>query len=244
MSLLDTQSAFMARLLSDDNDHLSPGEHVYHNAYRRRLVEALSETFERVWAWLGDDAFEAAAAAHIAQRPSTSWTLDLFGTDFDQTLVSLYPEDPEINELAWLDGALRRAFSGPDVAPLDGARLASVDWSRAVLVAVPTLQHHPLQTNAPALWAALSRNETPSAAQHLPQPAGIVVWRHGLEPFFRTLEADEYAAVKAVADGTRFADICAELETSLSGEEVTLKIGTWLSQWIGEGLICDVTEAR
>ena len=38
----------------------SPRLAVYHHAYRAQLVDCLRDTFERVWAWLGDAGFEAA----------------------------------------------------------------------------------------------------------------------------------------------------------------------------------------
>jgi hypothetical protein len=39
------------------------------------------KTFSVVRAWLGDVAFEAAAAIHIDRMPPSSWTLDAFAQD-------------------------------------------------------------------------------------------------------------------------------------------------------------------
>ena len=107
MNLMQQQARFLARILDDDTADLSPGEAVYHFAYRNRLHGALSENFERTAVWLGDDAFRAATMAHMRRRPPSSWTLDAFGDGFDDTLTALYPAAPDVAELAWLDWNLR-----------------------------------------------------------------------------------------------------------------------------------------
>jgi hypothetical protein len=91
-----------------------PGLAVYHHAFRTQLRDCLAELFERSWAYLGDDAFHAAAAHHMVHRPPANWTLDAYGTRFHISLAELYPEDGEVTELAWIEWALRQAFSGSD----------------------------------------------------------------------------------------------------------------------------------
>jgi hypothetical protein len=69
----------------------SPRLAVYHHAYRAQLVDCLRDTFERVWAWLGDAGFEAAARGYIGSHPPHSWTLSDYGDEFDRALSELYP---------------------------------------------------------------------------------------------------------------------------------------------------------
>src|SRR5271168_673386 len=138
MRILQIQRALSAYLVDEPTDVMQyvggdavPGLAVYHHAYRAQLVECLRDTFERVWAWLGDDAFDTAARRYIGARPPRSWTLSDYGVDFAEKLSELYDNDPEVAELAALDWNLRRAFDGYDAAPLDPADLADVDWDRA-----------------------------------------------------------------------------------------------------------------
>src|SRR5260370_16265675 len=63
---------------------------VYHHAYRAQLVACLCETFERVWAWLGDARFHTAARHHIEPHPPPTWPLTPFPHDFPPTFTLLY----------------------------------------------------------------------------------------------------------------------------------------------------------
>ncbi|MDY7525197.1 DNA-binding domain-containing protein [Sphingomonas sp. 10B4] len=87
---------------------------VYQNTYRAQLVACLEESFVQTRAWVGGEAFHHAIVAHIERVPPTSWTLDAYPRDFPATLALLYPDDPEVAELAWIEYALGEAFVGPD----------------------------------------------------------------------------------------------------------------------------------
>ena len=99
---------------------------VYHHAYRAQLLGTLRDTFEKSWSWMGDEAFDKAAYAHIEAHPPSSWTLTVYGAGFDRSLAELHPNDPEIAELAWLEWHLRRAFDGPDSDQVDPATFEAV----------------------------------------------------------------------------------------------------------------------
>lgn len=238
MSLHGIQSRFLGSLL-DAETPAARGMAVYHHAYRSRLIDALGETFERARLWIGDDAFAAAAGAHVARHRSASWTLDVYGHDFPATLSEFYPDDAEVCELAWLDGALRQAFAGPDAPAFDTAKLSAADWDTATLVPAPTLRLQVLTTNAAALWRALGQGAAPPEVSRLPAPCHVAVWKSDLEPRYRTLAPGEDDAVAGLAEGMRFADICAALERTHS-EAATANLGVWLHQWLAEGLVCDV----
>ena len=239
MTLAATQSGFVAMILGEDTSQVTPGERAYHFGYRRRLMDALADTFERTHAWLGDDAFFAAAAAHVARCTSSSWTLDAYGADFGETLAGFYPDRAEVAELAWLDHALSRAFVSADAPAFDMAGLAEVDWERARLVLAPGFAARTLGTNTPAIFQALVNGGVP------PEPVAvegaIAVWRRGLEPHYRTLDAREYRALCAIAAGDSFAAICAVLADDRDVEDATALVSHWLGLWLGEGVVCGVS---
>ncbi len=217
-----------------------PGLAVYHNAYRAQLVACLKDSYERLWAWLGDDAFKAAARHHIALHASTSWTLGDYGIGFADTVDALYPEDPEVAEIAALDWALRRAFDGPDAPRFDPARLAAIDWDDAVLHFVPTLDLLPVKTNCGAIWTAIAASDAVPTAQMLPEPAWVRVWRVDLQPHFATIERTERDAIRLAASGLSFARLCDRLAERMSVEEAVLAAGRYLTCWLQEGLITDI----
>jgi len=215
----------------------SPGLGVYRNNYRGSLLACLRDTYEKCWAWLGDEGFDAAASAYIDQCAPTSWTLDAYGHDFDQALHLLYPNDPEIAELAWLEWAMRRAFDGPDAVPVDATHIANVDWERVSFSMIPTLKLSNTMSNAAAIWSALDADEAPPAAQLLSVPAALCVWRQGLSPCFRTLNTPEVHLLDMAIGGMSFGSMCQQLAEDCGSEVASALAGTALGQWLRDGLI-------
>lgn len=231
--LVESDSAAAARIGDRDRAGLT----VYQNNYRSQLVACLEEGFERVHAWLGDGAFLAAAVAHIDATPPSHWTLDAYPAGFVATLVTLYPDDAEVAELAWLDQALTTAFAGPDADPLAPDILATIDWDNVVLQLAPTLAIGEATTNAAAIWSALSAGDTPPPAHMLDEPAALLVWRHDYIPCFRTIDLCEHRMLDRVREGRTFGALCASLTDELGAERSMATAGAVLGQWLRDGLI-------
>jgi hypothetical protein len=222
-----------ARLETDP----APGLSVYLNNYRSSLVGCLTESFEITRAWLGDAAFEAAAASHIDRLPPHSWTLDAYALDFPATLALRYPSDPEIADLARLECALGLAFVGPDADAIDPTTLAEIDWDTAVLRFVPTLGLLDVTTNAAAIWSAITAGQQPPVAELLSEIACIAIWRDALTPAFRTLDAHEATALSLMIDGRSFGGLCAGLVDEHRDEAGPAMAGALLGQWMRDGII-------
>ncbi|WP_010184656.1 HvfC/BufC N-terminal domain-containing protein [Sphingomonas sp. PAMC 26605] len=247
MSLLALQRDFLGFLRNEPSDipvavngNGGPGLAVYHNAYSAQLVACLKDSYERLWAWLGDDAFEAAARHHIVGNAPSSWTLGDYGIGFARTVAALYPEDPEVAEIAALDWALRRAFDGPDAPPFDPARLAEVDWDEAVIHVVPTLELLPVATNCGAIWNAIAAGDDVPPAQMLPEPGWVRVWKVELQPHFATIERTEMDAIQLAASGLSFAALCDRLADTVGVEDAVDAAGRYLGAWLQDGVIADI----
>ncbi|HEY4273949.1 MAG TPA: DNA-binding domain-containing protein [Rhizomicrobium sp.] len=250
MSLFDLQRAFRDHILAGDDvplNTVAPGAMrglgVYRHAYRAQLVASLRDTFEKTWAWMGDEGFDTVARAHIARHPPQSWTLNDYGADFAGTVRALYPDDPEIAEIAWLDWRLRRAFEGPDADAIAPEKLGDVDWDSAVLIFLPTLTLGEVETNSAAIWGAIAEGEGVPAAKRLPQPGAIRVWRSGLTPRYRSIEMFEYRALVLAMAGSSFADLCTLLVENGDKDQAVQRVGTALAGWLQDGLISAVRQA-
>jgi hypothetical protein len=248
MSLLAMQREFRGWLCAEDtmiaprlHGDAMAGLHVYQNNYRSQLVACLEDSFAQTRAWIGGEAFHAAIVAHIDRVPPSSWTLDAYGRDFPATLAMLYPDDPEVGELAWLDWALGEAFVGPDGPVVTPADATHVDWDDAVLHITPTLDHRAIATNAPAIWAALAASETPPPAMPLPESGALIVWRDHHASRFRAIDRNELQALLLMRSGIGFAELCAELVTSLGEDDGIACAGACLGRWIGDGMISRIT---
>lgn len=250
MSLLAFQRDFRSWLMSEAPDAAArfgeaarSGLAVYINNYRGGLMACLAESYPTLRAWLGHTAFDGAAAAHIDGLPPHDWTLDAYGLDFPSTVTGLYPDDPEVGDLARLERDLGLAFVGPDCEQLDLAALADIDWDSAVLGLVPTFRLLRMDTNAAAIWSAINAGKTPPPAFALGSPETVALWRHGFTPRFRTLAPMEAPALAMALEGRTFAEICAAVASAVGEDLGPSEAGGFLAQWIGDGFICRVVEA-
>lgn len=244
-SLAAIQADFRAWLVDADEAagaRLGPatGLAVYQNNYRASLIGSLEATFPRLELWLGSSAFASAAAHYADEHPPHSWTLDAFGADFAEALVQLYPDDPEVAELARIEWAVGQAFVATDAAPVDPAMLAAIDWDTAGLQFVPSLVRLELVTNADALWLALAGEEPPPVVAVAGSATTLLVWRQGFESVMRRADPAEMAVLELALGGHSFAKICGELALQRGETAAVATAGELLGRWIADELIAEI----
>ncbi|MHB1083275.1 MAG: HvfC/BufC family peptide modification chaperone [Thiobacillus sp.] len=253
--LTDLQGAFHDHLLNlpstIEREVLEGGRigvdhrlHIYHNAYRARLLENLQDAFEKTWAYLGDETFESSALAFIEDNPPRHRNLRWHGAAFPQWLENRFPQDLDIAELALIDWKLRLAFDGPNATPVQPAELASLsaeDWASLGFTFVPTLFIAPLRFNSVAIWHALDQEQTPPGAEPLPQPTWLLIWRKGWQPHFRSIQAVEHAALSQLQDGASFAQVCADLGEQFTDQEAASVAAASLRTWLQDEMIVGLT---
>lgn len=254
-ALTDLQVAFHDHLLSlpsaishevVDGGRISVDHrlHIYHNAYRVRLLENLQDAFEKTWAYLGDEAFESSALAFIEDNPPQHRNLRWHGSEFPQWLENQFPLDMDIAELALIDWQLRLAFDGPNASPIQPAELAGLaaeDWASVGFQFVPTLFIAPVRFNSVAIWHALDQEQAPPAAESLPAPTWLLIWRKGWQPYFRTIQAAEHAALMQLQGGASFAQVCADLGEQFSDQEAASVAAESLRTWLQDEMIVGLT---
>lgn len=226
----------------------SLGLGIYANAYRLRLLDTLSEAYQKTQVVMGEAAFEAAAFGYITSHPPTTRSLRWYGDRFAGHLAEWHPEAPAWAELARLDWALRTAFDGPDSAALDAAALGALEpeaWATLRLVPVPTAELLVLGHNTVAVWQALDDDEHPPPLAAAPIEVDWLVWRKGLQPHFRSLHRVEAVLLRAMLDGGSFAQACT-VAGSLAADlgqgdaEVSALIGGFIHQWLEDQLLASV----
>lgn len=249
MTLIDLQRDMRAWLVREDGEaairfgrRAAPGLRVYQNNYRAQLAACLEDGFARTRDWIGAEAFHQAVMAHVDRVPPSSWTLDAYPRDFPATIALLYPADPEMAELAWLDRALGEAFVGPDAIALSAGDLAGIDWDRATLCITPTLDLGDLTTNATAIWSALAAGDVPPGVELLPVPGAILVWRQDDVSCFRAIDQYERQALLSARAGLPFAALCAALVEMLGEDGGVTRAGELLGQWIRDGLVVAIED--
>jgi hypothetical protein len=247
MRLAQLQRDFRAWLVDASDDAArsfgagaAAGLTVYQNNYRAQLVGCIEQSFPRVHAWLGDDAFLRAAITHIDSHPPGAWTLDVYARNFDETLTTLFPDNPDLHELAWIENALSEAFVAPDAEPVSIDALSAIDWDSAQLRLSPSLMSRAATTNADSIWTALQEEREPPDGEMLAEPAGLIVWRRGFTSCLKKVDALEYEALVHLQSDGSFVALCDMLVDRLGEADAIAKAGALLAGWLGNELIAGV----
>lgn len=237
MTLLALQRSFRAELIHDDEGPppSSAGLAIYRNAYRARLLDTLCAAFERTRRWVGEETFGVAACHYALSHPPRSWTLDLYGAELPETLAQLFPHDPEVAELAWLEWRMQQAFAAPDRPELDPqvlltAGLSATDWGGLRFTMTAGFAARAVIGDCAAVWRLASAEAAPEAAIAIGTTRQLVVWRHALVPRFRVVDLDEFAVLGRIAAGETLAGAAGDPAADPA------RLGGWLTGWLREGL--------
>lgn len=244
MKLAALQQEFTEYIRGQSEHHGLPvfgdGMRIYRNNYYAQLKGALRESYPHLNLWLGDSEFERAADAYIGRSPPDSWTLDDYGSGFPASLRTLFPDDPEVPELAWLELAMAQAFVAADADPVDIGDLDDLDWDNARITFVPSLRFAQASSNAAEIWNALEEQSLPPPATLLPERHAYLVWRRALAPCFRVIPIAEFQAISALHLRFSFADTCEILRLRLDEVQAIAAAGEMLGRWLSDGLIAKV----
>ncbi|MES2351748.1 MAG: DNA-binding domain-containing protein [Pseudomonadota bacterium] len=250
MMLADLQRDFQTWLVAAEpsasigtDARAMAGLAVYQNNYRAQLVGCLEQSYPRLRAWIGEEAFRTAAITHIDRHPPHAWTLDAYADGFDRTLVALFPDNPDVYELAWIEHALSATFIAPDARPLALEGLAQVDWDKAVLSVAPSFMSAVAITNAEQIWSALWAEETPPESEMLARRVGLLVWRRGYTSCLKQVDALEHEALLRLQACGSFTELCDWLVERLGEAWGVTRAGELLASWLASELITGIDAA-
>lgn len=247
MMLADMQRDFQQWLVNaDDGEPLqrqlasSLGLAAYQNNYRSQLVNVLKASYPQLLSRMGEEAFLPVAIHHIDQHPPSSWTLDEYGADFRQTLRAMYPHNPDLEELAWIEWALAESFVAPDATGMAIHELGDIDWDHAHLRLAPSFRQQVITTNVDAVWSALQDQSDPVEAEMLDAQAGVIVWRRAFSSRLRQVDAIEHLALLSLYYDGSFNAMCDVVVEHLGEAEGVSRAGSLLADWINSGIVVAV----
>lgn len=220
---------------------------VYASAYRLRLVDALAHNYPRLQQWLGADAFASIANEYLRVHPSTHASVRWFGDRLAGFLATRHSDRPALAELAQFEWALAAAFDAEDIDPVGGHALGGIDpaqWTGLRLQLHPSVRLLHMSTNAPAVFRALAADREPPVSETLPAPQGWCLWREGLTPKYRSVAADEAAALQTLLMQQTFAELCGALCEWHEDEDVPVRAVTLLKGWIRDSMIAGIVADR
>ena len=218
---------------------------IYSYAYHARLKEVLANDYPAILMAIGDEHFDQLADHYIKHHPSHYFSLRDFGSHLPDFLIDNtdYQDMPWLYELALFEWFLGQAFDAADATIFsenDMMNIPPEDWQNLCFTLHPSVYRLNFKWNIPEMWQALT-NEIPSevtATNDTESP--WLIWREQLITRYRSMEADEQLAFDKLRKGGSFIDICEQLATLMSEEDVPMHAASLLKVWISQNLISDV----
>lgn len=225
---------------------------IYVEAYRLRLTEALATQYPALAARAGRAVFAERMRAFIAATPSLHRSIRDYGRELAEHLAATASdlEDEMGAELAAFEWRLAAAFDAAPGAPASAADLAGVapaDWPGLRFRGVPGLGRLATRTNAVVVWRAAKAAAAGAGYEGAPvtEPAAArttrtewLILRAGLDTVFRSMPADEAAALDRLLGGVSFGELCAGLAATLGDDSAAAATAAgWLKGWLLEGAL-------
>ena len=214
---------------------------IYHRAYRLRLCEVLRDSFAKTCAYMGSDLFDEHASVFAVQQAPGERNLGRYGAALPAFFRQIYPDNPELHELAQLDWDLRSRFDGADAPALTLEALVPDDQGDIPCLRISSPLHPSVvlresRTNVLKIWHAIDDDVEVPDVQHLEVGSGLVVWRWDLQPHFMGLDAAQYRFLQALGAGASIQDVSAHFADTefLPTPEM---LGSWLQSWLSQGML-------
>lgn len=219
---------------------------VYYEGYRLRLLEALGEDYPALKYLLGNDDFEAMGRAYVAKARSRHYSIRWFGGGLAEFLSSddAWRDRPQAADLARWEWALGEAMDAGDAEATDAAVVAAVEperWADLRPAFHPSLRRLDLAWSVPPFRLAVEAEDpSPPAPELLPSPVSWAIWRDGTKVLYRSLAADEAAAVDAARAGATFGTLCETLAETRDAENAAGMAAGLLRTWVDAGWIVGI----
>jgi hypothetical protein len=215
---------------------------IYRHAYVARLLETLEDHYPVLHGILGDEDFNALGASFIRKFPSVHRSIRWYGRELADFLAARAPfdEQPIFAEIASFEWTLAEAFDSADAQVLGRGALEAVrpaEWADLTLSFHPSVRRLAFEWNTVAAWKAMTAGTDPPRPERSAEAVEWLVWRSGLENYFRSLDPVEAAALDAALRGSCFAEICAGLAEHLAEGEIPLRAASLIATWSESGLL-------
>lgn len=237
--ILDNEkgAAFKKCIVNDKKVGVTTRLGIYSNAYRLRMIEAITNVYPILKAWLGDRLFEDLVRQYIHQHPSTYRNMRWVGDQMAAHLTTNLPAHPIAAEIAGFEWVLGLAFDAEDAPILTLTNLAQITpeaWADIALQFHPSFHLLPLKWNTIPVWQALNADQTPPTATKTNQHC--IVWRQHLNAFYREVDTQEHAVITFVMAGASFGDLCEHLAKTHQ-QDASQVAANYLVSWLNAEML-------
>jgi hypothetical protein len=254
--------AYASRFIKP-NDRLTSFERleIYNRQYWFRLFSALADDFPGLRSVLGEKQFDAMCKAYIVDCPSTSFTLRNLGSKMESWLRA-HPKWAgkkqalalDIARLEWAD---IEAFDNESKPALRTEDLASADAAELTLELQPYVRLLDLAYPVDDLLLAVRKEDDTDFASNAfsekrkkkhvravaklnPEAIYLVVHRIDNSVYYRSIEPEEFAVLKALSKGKKLGQVldAAFRKSNKPVEETAASVQEWFQTWATLGWFC------
>jgi len=250
----------VAKEIIKPNDRLTSFERleIYNRQYWFRVLDAFSDDFPGLRAILGDRRFDAVAKAYLTDCPSRSFTMRDLGSRLE-TWLRRYPDYARDRQqlaldMVRLEWAEIEVFDSASQPPLKAEALVGVDPAKLQLRSQPYIRlldlrypvddlllaiKHDAGTNVAsnAMAERQKRRKVSAAARLKPVPVYLAIHRLENTVYFRRLEREEFAILRALRKGHPLerAIVAGFRSSAIPVSERAGHAGAWFHNWSSLG---------
>ncbi len=233
------------------NSRLSPAQQVdiYREQFFLRHESALREDYPGLQGILGKEATQVFFRRYLEAYPPSTPSLRDLGAQlpaFAATYDAFPPERRDLAvEMARYELDLVDVFDGPDLPPLDPAKLATMsedDWNTARIVLHPLVVCLSLSYPVHRLRVSIKKGEAVTLPD-APSPVHIILFRQDFLPHYEELSPEAFALIEALSKGVPLVPALERVASTLPAErqeDLMSKIGAWFQTWTAWGLLVDI----
>ena len=236
-------SAALAAVVRSDGALDAPQRlDIYANMYFFRILDVLKEDYPATRALLGDTAFHNLVTDYLLRHPPEHFSMREVGRRLPAVLAThdALGAHPCLADLARFERALNDAFDAADAPVLGAAALAArtpEEWVSLRLGLHPSV--HVLSCAFPVHVVRASVDRGESANDPSPQRTSLCVWRHDLSVFHRSLEEVDVAALRILAAGATFGDVCTAISEVVPIDEAAQQAAVAMARWVADSWLVD-----
>ncbi len=241
--LLHEDDVIKSQVVASEHANINDRLKIYSNAYRFRLIDALSDTFPSVHTLMGDEAFYEMSLAYIDAHPSGHFSLRYFGDQLSDFLQEYANDAPVLAEMASFEWMLRHSFDSADIEAVSMQALQEIppeSWGEVRFRFHPSVTRMNLDWNTPQLWAAIDEEADPIAPLQQDQPIPWVLSRKQLLTYYRSLDVDEAWALDQALEGIPFAELCEGVCEWIDEQHAPARVAGFVAQWIDDEQIVGI----
>lgn len=210
---------------------------IYADSYVGRLVEILEKDFPATAHCLARRDFPTVARAYLAAHPPNHFSVRWAGRHLPAYLDGIGMA--RAAEMAAFEWALGESFDAADAEPIGESDLAAVPaeaWVELRFTFHPSLRRLDLHWAVPRLREALDSGRPAPGLRRCGRTRPWLTWRDRatLGVRYRSLEADEAAALDAARHEAGFGEIC-------DGLGDPLRAARLVRRWLVDGLLTGVS---